>query len=64
MFSPVASIGRSPLLMPPLTMLAEIVALASRGILTLMPPFVHPSFPPPSGIFERSISSPPLVVLA
>ena len=64
MFSPVASIGRSPALMPPLVMLAEIVARLSRGMRSLMPPFVQSSFTPPSGIFDTSISSPPFVVLA
>ena len=50
--------------MPPLVMLAEIVALASRGSRTLMPPFVHSSFTPPSATRASSMSSPPFVVLA
>ena len=39
--------------MPPLVMLAEIDAFASAGSRSLMPPFVHSSFAPPSPTREQ-----------
>ncbi len=64
LFSPVVSIGRSPALMPPLEMDAVIVALASRGMRILSPPFTKSSLTPPSVMRETSMSRPPLTVLA
>ena len=58
MLSPDVSIDRSPVSMPPLVTLAEIVAFASRGIRIVRPPFTKSSLTPPSGTFAMSMSRP------